>query len=96
MTWEALILIVLGWSFLGAITLLEFISVLCDNDQKGALGQAKGWEFVNPLYIYKHNRRLNWFGAILVALLYSLLCPVGALCYWIYKIIYTLCTVGRK
>lgn len=94
MNWNALILAVLAWSFAGGLILLEFTTVL--RGQKGALGQADGWEFVNPLHIYKHNRRLNWFGTILVALFYNLLCPVGALCYWVYKIIYTLCTMGRK
>lgn len=94
MNWGALILTVLAWSFVGALILLELTTIL--HGQKGALGQAEGWEFVNPLHIYKHNSRLNWFGTILVTLLYNLLCPVGALCYWLYKIIYTLCTVGRK
>lgn len=93
MNWCNLILTIIFWSFLGALILLTFTTTL--RGQKGALGQAKGWEFVNPLHIYKHNR-VNWFGAFIVTLWYSLLCPVGALCYWVYKIIYTLCTVGRK
>ena len=93
MNWSDLILTISFWSFVGALILLEFTTV--SRGQKGALGQADGWEFVNPLHIYKHNH-VNWFGASMVALWYSLLCPIGALCYWVYKIIYTLCTVGRK
>ena len=90
---ELILFIITCWSFMGALILLEFTTIL--RSQKGALGQAEGWEFVNPSHIYKHNH-VNWFGAFVVALWYSLLCPIGALCYWIYKIIYTLCTVGRK
>ena len=93
MNWFDLIFTIICWSVVGALILLKFTDVL--RGQKGALGQAEGWEFVNPLHIYKHNR-VNWFGAFMVALWYSLLCPVGALCYWIYKIIYMLCTTGRK
>lgn len=52
---------------------------------------ADGIEFVNPLIIYKQTR-VNWFGAILLALIYGAMCPVATLIYWLYK----LCTVGRK
>jgi hypothetical protein len=52
---------------------------------------ADGWEFVNPFHIYKYAR-VNWFGAIVLALIYSAICPVAAIIYWFYK----LCTVGRK
>lgn len=52
---------------------------------------AEGFEFVNPIYIYKHCR-VNVFGAILLTILFSLICPFGTVGYWIYK----LCTIGRK
>ena len=50
-----------------------------------------GIEFVNPLIIYKQTR-VNWFGAILLAVIYGVMCPVATFVYWLYK----LCTVGRK
>jgi hypothetical protein len=50
-----------------------------------------GIEFVNPLVIYKQTR-VNWFGAILLAMTYGVMCPVATFIYWLYK----LCTVGRK
>ena len=53
---------------------------------------ADGWELCNPYYLYKYHESVNWFGAIMLSLLYTALCPVGALCYWFYK----LCTVGRR
>ena len=50
-----------------------------------------GFELCNPcwMYVYYH---VNWFGAILLALIFNALCPLGAAGYWIYK----LCTVGRR
>ena len=53
---------------------------------------TEGWELCNPYWVYKYYQGVNWFGAIMLSLLYTVLCPVGAICYWMYK----LCTVGRK
>ena len=49
----------------------------------GALGSALDLRKV-------HNSKLNVFGAILVSILMSLICPIGTIIYWIYK----LCTCG--
>lgn len=57
----------------------------------GVHGKAEGFEFCNPLWLYK-NYSVNVFGAILLALVYNLLCPICTIGYWIYK----LCTVGRR
>ena len=81
--------ILLVWNFVGFCILAMCADSMRGED--GAMGQAQGWEFVNPLHIYKHNR-LNWFGTILLALWYNLLCPIMSLGYWFYK----LCTVGRR
>ena len=48
--------------------------------------------YLNPLFLYDHHSKLNWFGVICLALLYNLLCPLITIPYWFYK----LCTVGRK
>ena len=45
----------------------------------------------NPCYLYR-NYRVNWFGAIMLAIFYNLLTPAVSICYWFYK----LCTIGRK
>ena len=50
-----------------------------------------GCEAVNPLWIYK-SYNVNWFGAMCLCILFHLLAPVYAICYWFYK----LCTVGRE
>jgi hypothetical protein len=52
---------------------------------------SAGFEFVNPLVIYKQTR-VNWFGAFFLATLYGMMCPICTAGYWLYK----LCTVGRK
>ena len=87
MYWYDWIVIIFVWSVLGA-----FILAIAHGVQnRGAIVMADGLEFVNPVHVYKHNK-VNWFGAIIVALIYNALCPIGAAIYWFYK----LCTVGRK
>lgn len=70
------------WNFIAMMILAVNITLPFD---------AKGFEFVNPVYIYRHCR-VNIFGAFVLMILMSLICPIGTICYWIYK----LCTVGRK
>lgn len=55
------------------------------------LTNSDGLEFVNPIWLYK-KYKVNWFGAILIAILFNILCFPLSICYWLYK----LCTVGRK
>lgn len=57
----------------------------------GGFAGTDGWELCNPYWMHVYYR-VNWFGAIMLSLLYTALCPVGAICYWFYKI----CTVGRR
>lgn len=69
-----------------------FIIPMCHmEDLGGVFDKTDGFEYVNPIYIYKYNH-VNWFGAIVVAIIYSFICPLGTIGYWCYK----LCTVGRK
>lgn len=69
------------WSLGGAMIL-----GLC-----GAFDKFDDFSYVNPIKIYK-TYRVNYFGAALICIIYNLLCPIGSIGYWIYKI----CTVGRK
>lgn len=79
------------WSLIGFLIWFGMITATKDAGLTGAVGMSEGFEFINPLFIYKHNK-VNWFGALVIALFYSILCPIGTFCYWFYKI----CTVGRK
>lgn len=87
MHWYDWLWIILAWSVVGGFIL----GIAYSAQFEGAINMADGWEFVNPIHIYKYNH-VNWFGAIVVALIYNALCPIGSVCYWFYK----LCTVGRK
>lgn len=83
------------WSFVGLLGWLIIFMYVYDYPKQGAIGKARGIEFLNPLHIYKHNR-VNWFGAFMVAILYNLICPGMSVYYWVCKFIYFICTVGRK
>jgi hypothetical protein len=84
--WEIILYVGL-WHTVGFVIWLMLGA--CFNVQ--VIGRASGIEFVNPLVIYKQTR-VNWFGAIVVATLYGVMCPVVTCIYWLYK----LCTVGRR
>lgn len=77
-----LIVIIFTWQIFGGI----FALIIAVNSY------ADGFELVNPYWVYQYNKSVNWFGATVLALGYTALCPIGALGYWFYK----LCTVGRK
>lgn len=77
------------WNVMGLVIAIFLLFGLSGN--RSAFGMADGWEFVNPIHVHKYNH-VNWFGAIVVAIIYSFICPLGTICYWCYK----LSTVGRK
>lgn len=86
-----LVIGILGlWSLVGLIIMGIANGIALDEYPCGALAKAKGFEFFNPKHLYKYNR-LNWFGVAMLTLFYNLICPIGSICYWFYK----LCTVGR-
>ena len=82
MAWETLVAVFFAWNVVGGAICAGIASK----------SYADGWELCNPYWVYQYNKDVNWFGAIFLALLYSLVCPFGAICYWFYK----LCTVGRN
>ena len=49
------------------------------------------FSFVNPFVIYK-NIKMNWFGTILLTIIFNIMFPLIAVLYWLYKLV----TVGRK
>lgn len=57
----------------------------------GIAFDANGFEFLNPIVIYK-NIKVNIFGTILITILLNTILAPYAICYWMYKV----CTVGRK
>lgn len=69
------------WSLGGAI----FLGI------GGVLSEFDDFSFMNPIKIYK-TYKVNYFGATIICIIYNLLCPIGSIGYWFYKI----CTFGRK
>lgn len=49
------------------------------------------FKFMNPAW-WRRNHRVNYFGAMMRALVFTIFYPIAVICYLIYK----LCTVGRK
>jgi len=84
MSWIGILIIVeVFHNFLGGI----FLLLWCCRDSYLDSFNA---ERMNPVFLYEHSR-VNWFGAAMLALFANLLCPIGTIIYWFYK----LCTVGR-
>lgn len=83
------------WNGMGGIILLGSLA----SDYSSWFGKIGNWAFVNPFVVYRFNKVVNWFGAIMIALALSAVCPIGAVFYWVYKLGWLfckLCTVGRK
>ena len=60
MYWYEWLLPIFMWRVIGDLILVTARFGVC----KGAINMADGWEFVNPIHIYKYNK-VNWFGAII-------------------------------
>lgn len=82
MTIAEIIAGVIFWSLCGSIPCMIWASQKCTD----------GWELCNPYWVHYYHSSVNWFGAVILSLLYTAFCPICALIYWLYK----LCTVGRK
>lgn len=50
-----------------------------------------GLAFVNPKYLYSRFR-VNWFGAIMLSIIFLALTAPVTIWYWVYKLF----TVGRR
>jgi hypothetical protein len=74
---EIFLIAFLGWNFFGWLIGLCF---RCD-----------GFQFVNPKWICE-NYNVNRFDGIFLSILFGLLCPIGTIIYWFYK----LCTFRRN
>lgn len=77
--------IILVWSVIGG-----WLCWVWSQNANSTSG-TKGWELCNPYWYYQYFQ-VNGLGAVMLSLVYNLLCPIGAVIYWFYK----LCTIGRK
>lgn len=74
--------IMLGWNVIGLLVFAIIYQMIY-----GILIE----DMIAPWGVYKHMN-VNWFGAIVLTLVFNLLCPVLSIGWWFYW----LCTVGRK
>lgn len=81
------IIVMISILTIGGVVIDAIIVASCN----GPLKHTEGFEFVNPIWWY-HNYPVNPFGAAMCSLGFTILCPVGAIGYWFYK----LCTIGRR
>lgn len=79
------IAIIVIWNVLGFISLF-LIPYLRDSASLG--------EMFNPVDIY-NNLKVNWFGCIILTILFNILCPIMSIGYWTVLFVTWLCTVGR-
>ena len=70
--------------FINGLALILTIVSTANND-------TAGFSWCNPCFIYNHTK-VNWFGAIFLALIVNITLPFTSILYWLYK----LCTFGRK
>ena len=75
--------ILIIWNLVGFIIDLIWISLTDD---------LAPWELCNPRHSYKYYYSVNWFGALIISLIYTTLCPAMAVIYWFC----ILCSVGRR
>ena len=73
-----IVFVLISWSAIGCV--IAFTT----------FDKAEGFDYVNPRWIYKHYH-VNVIGTILLTIVGSLMCPLGTIGYWAYK----LCTFGR-
>jgi hypothetical protein len=83
------------WQIIWIIIVFQVAGLVCIVGLMSLAGKplsgVEGFEFVNPLWWYR-NYSVNPFGAAMAAFGFTILCPIGAVSYWFYK----LCTVGGK
>ena len=90
-----LIILFFGWNAVGGVCLLAAWA----DCYSLWLSRTRFWAFVNPFEVYRTNTSVNWFGALMIALALTIVCPIGAVLYWIGQLGWLfckLCTIGRK
>ena len=85
----------LWWQIIFFVFCLQLIGFTCMLGLMSLIGKplsdVEGLEFMNPLWWYR-NYPVNPLGAAMASFGFTILCPIGAVCYWFYK----LCTIGGK
>lgn len=87
MTAWTLISIFLAWNVIGFIVYAGI--------QLDATMYTDDYQLLNPREIYE-LWDVNYFGCVLLAIIFNLICPVWSMIYWFCKFMKYICTVGRR
>ena len=63
--------------------------------QLHATWNINDYQLLNPCEIYE-LWDVNYFGCVLLTLIFNLLCPIWTIIYWFSKFMKFICTVGRR
>lgn len=74
-----------------SIVLYILFSIALFTPLFGSMLDTRGLEFVNPKYLYS-QLCVNWFGAIMLSIVFLVLTAPMTIWYWVYKLF----TVERR
>ena len=80
----------MGWLLYGWIMINAIAEIIVITAWFEGYFYFDAGRYTNPAVVYK-EANVNWFGAIILALLYTAALPLLAIQYWIYWLF----TVGR-
>ena len=63
--------------------------------QLHATWNINDYQLLNPCEIYD-LWNVNYFGCVILTLIFNLLCPIWTIIYWFVKFMKFICTVGRR
>lgn len=63
--------------------------------QLNATLHTDNYQLLNPREIYC-IWDVNYFGCVLLTIIFNLLCPVWTILYWFSKFMHFVCTAGRR
>ena len=88
MLWWQWLVILIFWNAVGIFIIATAVG---SSNYGSAFHKIEGFEVMNPRWWY-NNTNVNPFGAVICTLGFTIVCPIGAIGYWFYK----LCTIGGK
>lgn len=72
------------------------IIVLCYYENKSRVYDDNIFAcYLNPVWLYQ-NYKINYFGCLVLTILFNIACPLLSITYWTCKFIKWLFTVGRR
>lgn len=84
------------WTLIGILFMWNIFGfVIYAGIQLNATWNTDDYQLLNPREIYE-LWDVNYFGCVLLTLIFNLLCPIWSIIYWFSKLMKFICTVGRR